>query len=215
MRRGAGEGAGWGWSLLLPPGWSRLPTEAVAGRAAARRLVGEQLAHLPRDRTAQLRRRVERELRQLLAEARGSGAGSVYVLAAPVRGLPVSATCSVVVVRGAVGDDRLVAELARVLGRAEGLVDLGVRPLAGLPALRRHRRRTVPLGDGGSGVHTAVDWAVPLPDGGGAVLLSFGTVTEPVAEQLVALFDAMAQTLELTAPEDRGHARAHARREAG
>jgi hypothetical protein len=38
---------------------------------------------------------------------------------------------------------------------------------------------------------------VPLPDGDGALLLSFGTVTDPIADELVQLFDAIAGSLEL------------------
>jgi hypothetical protein len=44
---------------------------------------------------------------------------------------------------------------------------------------------------------TGLDWVVLLPDGDGVLMLSFGTVTEPVADELVLLFDAMAGSLEL------------------
>ena len=197
-----GAAAGWRWTLLLPPNWITLPSDAIGGRAAVRTLLDRQLAHLPRDRVARLRRQLEAELRGLLGQARDAGAGAVHAHVALMRGLPVSATCTVSLLEGGVDDPRLLAALAATLADGEAVVDVDVRALAGLPAIRRRRRRSMPVeGTGRSATATGLDWAVPLPDGEGALLLSFGTVTDPVADELVHLFDAIAGSLVLEPAE--------------
>lgn len=197
-RTATGTAADWRWSLLLPPNWITLPVEAEAGRAAVRRLLDRQMAHLPRDRVAQARRRMQADLRSLLGEARQAGASTLHAHVGLIRGVPVSATCAVSLVRGATDDPRLIAEVALVFGAGDAVTEVDVRPVAGLPAVRRRREgrlsaegtdRTVPS--------TSLDWVVALPDGGGALVLSFGTVTAPVADELVALFDAIAGSLVL------------------
>lgn len=198
-----GTAAGWRWSLLLPPDWATLPCEPEAGRAAVRRLLDRQLARLPRDQVATVRRGLELQLRGLLRQAAQAGAVELHTSLALVRGLPVTGTCSVSVLRGGVDDPRLVAELAAAFAGDGDAVELDVRPLAGLPALRRRRSTELPGEEGQRPVPaTTLDWAVPLPDGEGAVLLSFSTVTAPVADELVALFDAIAGSLQLAPAED-------------
>ena len=60
----------------------------------------------------------------------------------------------------------------------------------------------MPVGGTGRTVtSTGVDRAVPLPDGDGALRLACSTVTEPVPEELVALFDAIAASLRLEPSE--------------
>jgi hypothetical protein len=195
----SGAVGAWRWSLLLPPNWTSLPSEAAAGRPAVKRLLDRQLGHLPRDRVARVRRSMETELRGLLAQARETGAATLHAHFALMRGLPVSATCTVVLLRDGPDDPRVLEALSTAMGREGGVVEVDVRPLAGLPAVRRRRRRPVPVeGTGRTTWSTLLDWVVPLPDGDGTLLLSFATVTEPVADELVALFDAIAQSLELT-----------------
>ena len=190
--------AAWRWELMLPPGWITLPTDREAARGAVKALVGRPLGHLPRDRVATARRQLERELRQLLAQARDAGARSVHAHFGLVRGLPVTATCTVTLVEGGVDDPRLIAQLGAGLAADETVVEIDVRPLVGLPAIRRRRRRLQPVdGSPKPVVSTGLDWAVPLPDGEGAVLMSLATVTEPVADELVVLFDAIAGSLTL------------------
>lgn len=197
-RTASGAGADWRWSLLLPPNWVTLPVEAEAGRTAIRRLLDRRMAHLPRDRVAPARRRMQAELRSLLAEARQAGATTLHAHVGLIRGVPVSATCAVSLVRGAADDPRLIAEVALVFGRGDDVVEVDVRPVAGVPAVRRRRQGRVPVsGSRGGCPSTSLDWVVALPDGGGALVLSFGTLTAPVADELVTVFDAIVQSLVL------------------
>jgi hypothetical protein len=198
-----GRAGTWRWTLLLPPRWVTLPTEGRAGRAAIRRLLDRRTAHLPRDEVATMRRRLELELRGLLGRARDAGVDVVHAHLDLMRGLPVTATCSVTLLHGGVDDPRMVGRLVSTLGSEGTVVAIDVHSLAGLPAIRRRRRSAVPVeGATGSVWSTGLDWVVPLPDGDGALLMTFSTVTEPVAEELVVLFDAIAGSLQLEPAAD-------------
>ena len=191
-------GAQWDWVLLLPPGWVRLPTAAAEARRAVRSLVGRRLRHLPRDQIAAGRRVLERELRQQLAEARDAGASDVYAQVDLIRGMPVSAGLTVSLLQVAGDGDTLLRGLTAVLGAAGDVVESGTAAAGDLPALRRRRRFRRSLSDGAPALtHTAVDWVVSLPDGDDVLVLAFATATEQVADALVALFDAIAQSLEI------------------
>ncbi|RBY96218.1 hypothetical protein DQ237_10150 [Blastococcus sp. TF02-8] len=194
----SGQAGAWRWTLLLPRGWVSLPTDAKAGAAAVRRLIDRRTAHLPRDEVAPARRRLTVELRGMLGEARDAGVEAVHAHLDLMRGLPVTATCSVLLHKGAAADPRTLAQLAGALGSADTVTELDVDSLAGLAAIRRRRRGVVTVDGAEASVpSTGLDWIVPLPDGEGVLAMSFSTVTEPVVEELVVLFDAIAGTLQL------------------
>lgn len=207
-RRATGPaGPSWTWQLLVPPGWTSLPVEdAEAGRAAARRLVDRALRGQPRDAVVRLRRSLLEQLRGALGSAREAGADQVWVQAELVRGLPVSASLLVARVP-APHADAVHSALHPLLTAAAGVVVSDATTLAGLPALRRRRDWVGPLpgADGGPEVpQTAVDYVLALPDDDELLLLSFGTLTPQVREELVLLFDAVAGTLELIDIQDPG-----------
>jgi len=191
----------WRWRVLLPPGWVKLPADdAERSRAAVRRLVDRQLSHLPRDRTATARRAVSRDLLAQLGDARRAGASEVHTLVELMRGLPVTAGLTVVPVPPQEGGQDLLRALRQVLGDGDGVVSSTTDRLADLPAVRRHRRLLAPRREGEPARppewRTHVDWVVRLPDGDHLVL-AFSTQTEPIAVELVELFDAIAGSLEL------------------
>lgn len=193
-------GAGWTWALLLPPGWVSLPVEAEAARPAVRALLDRALAGLPRDRVAPLRIQLDRELRADLRRAREHGAVEVHTQVQLVRGLPVSAALTVSLLPLEQGPDAPLGGLvAAVLGDAGDVVEVGEQVLAGLPALRRRRRWPEPVPGGAQVWSTGVDWLLALPGEDAVLVLSFATTTDPVADALVELFDALAGTLRLEA----------------
>ena len=198
---------GWRWRLLLPPGWVRLPADdAERSRRAVVRLLERRLAHLPRDQTAAARRALTRELLGQLGDARRAGASEVHALMDLVRGLPVTAGLTVLPVPAQDGQRSLLTALHQVLARSDGVVSTEATRLADQPALRRHRRVLAPPVGGApqqtQDWHTHLDWVVELPDRDHLVL-SFATRTEPIAAELVALFDAMAGSLVLVPEPDR------------
>lgn len=185
-----------GWRVLLPPGWTTLPTEAEAARKAIATLLDRVFEGKPRDELAQARIELDRGLRQQTREAAKTGARYVHALTNPIRGLPVSATMIAVPVES--GDpDELASALSHVLGAASGVVEHGHVDAGELPALRRVRREPMTLGgtpEEPQLMSTHVDYVVVLPDQS-LLLLAFNTTTEPVHRELIVLFDAIAGSL--------------------
>lgn len=196
--RGPSPG-GWQWRLLLPPGWVTFPVEGEPARAAVRRALDDVFAGQPRDQVAPLRIEADRALRDVLAQARDAGATAVHALVRPVRGMPVSASLTVAVVPLVPDQEGMSAELSAALGHGDDVVESGGGTVDGLPALRRRRRwkGAVDTVSAEEVWQTAVDWLVPTPDGDELLVLTFATLTDTVADELVTLFDAITSSLEL------------------
>ncbi|MGZ4591013.1 MAG: hypothetical protein ACXV2I_09530, partial [Actinomycetes bacterium] len=187
-----------GWSVLLPPGWTTLPTEPEAARAASKRLIDRMFEGKPRDELVTARIEIDTLLRRQVDQAREAGASFVHALTEPIRGVPVSATLIGVPVQVRTGDDLLDA-LTEVLGTADGVVESGEDTIGGTFALRRVRRRRGRLDEGVDGpevTSTYVDYVVPL-SADRLLVLAFSTSTDQLRDELVVLFDAIASTLQL------------------
>lgn len=199
-------GTVWDYVLLLPPGWVRLPTGAAEGRRAVAALLDRRLRKLPRDEVATGRRIMERELRAQLGEARVAGASEVYAQVDLIHGMPVSAGLTVSRQQVRVRPEALVSGLGAVLATSEGVVESGPVLLeSGLPALRRVRRFQHVVAEGTPPQEqTTVEWVVSLPDCDDLLVLAFATSTPQVADALVMLFDAVAQSLEIMLRPDGG-----------
>ena len=193
---GAGEKTGpTGWSLILPPGWWHVPLDERREQSVTA-LLDRQLASLPRDRVARLRRELETELTRMAERAVHNGAVDMYLNLDLMRGLPVAASCLVTVVPTGVGTALPAAELAAIMGnRADD--EVGVLEVAGAPAARVRRREPVDqegLSTGELAV-TRLQVYVPVPNTAEMLLLSFSTPIDPIADAMVALFDAIAASL--------------------
>jgi hypothetical protein len=188
------------WRIMIPPGWTTIPTDPTRAEAAIKRFLDDSLRGKHRDELIMARIEVETGLRDQIADARTSGARAVHVLTEPFRNVPV--TASLVVSQVAVApDDDLAEALEEVLGESDGVVEVGECEIAGLPALRRVRREADDeleerTGRVGAGARTLVDYVVFI-DGATILVMAFATSTPQVANELVQLFDAMAGTLEL------------------
>jgi hypothetical protein len=185
-----------GWSLLLPPGWWHIPLDERRGQSVTA-LLDRQLASLPRDRVATLRREVEGELTQLVERAIANGAVEIYLNVDLIRGLPVAASCLVTVVPTGAATALPAAELAALMRERPG-DEVGVLEVAGAPAARVRRREPVTDADGlssGELAITRLQVYVPVPHTTEMLLLSFSTPMDPIADAMVALFDAIAGSL--------------------
>jgi hypothetical protein len=177
------------FALLLPPGWVRLPLD---GREHERvvAIVNVKVQELPAEVREGLRRLLTRDLLGALAKAREAGGVDVFLSLSEVEGAPIAASCLVTFLdaRSAVPLDGLVLDLAGEGARTT------VVCVADAPAVRRE---TVAELDAGEHVlrTTTVDFFIPLPASTGLLVLSFATAIEPLAEALVHLFDAMAESL--------------------
>ncbi|MGH3871887.1 MAG: hypothetical protein ACRDSR_10310 [Pseudonocardiaceae bacterium] len=184
-----------GWSLLLPPGWWHIPLDERRGQSVAA-LLDRQLASLPRDRVATLRRELDGELTRQVERAVANGAVEMYLHVDLLRGLPVAASCLVTVVATGAATALPAAELAALLGdRPDD--EVGVLEVAGAPAARVRRREPV-TGDLPTGelAVTRLQVYVPVPGTSEMLLLSFSTPIDPIADAMVALFDAIAGSLQ-------------------
>ncbi len=184
-----------GWSLILPPGWWHVPLDERRGQSLTA-LLDRQLASLPRDRVARLRREVEAELTRMAERAVANGAVDLYLNIDLVRGLPVAATCLVTVVPTGVGAALPPAELAAIMGdRPDD--EVGVLEVAGAPAARVRRREPVDEAGISTGELpvTRLQVYVPVPNKAEMLLLSFSTPIDPIADAMVTLFDAIAGSL--------------------
>ena len=186
-----------GWQVLLPPGWTTIPTEAEAARAASKRLIDQAFAGKPRDELVHARIELDTLLRRQAAQAAEAGARYVHALTRPIRGLPVSAT--LITVPLTIQDDTsLLDTLTDVLGASDGVEEVGETQVGQWFALRRVRRTRGRLDDQQQGpeiTSTHVEYVVALPDDE-MLVMAFTTSTEPVRRELVVLFDAIASSLE-------------------
>jgi hypothetical protein len=185
-----------GWSLLLPPGWWHIPLDERRGQSV-KALLDRQLASLPRDRVAMLRRELEGELTRLVERAIANGAVEMYLNVDLMRGLPVAASCLATVVPMRVSTALPAAELTALMGDQPG-DEVGVLEVAGAPAARVRRREPVTDTDGlstGELPVTRLQVYVPVPNTPEMLLLSFSTPLDPIADAMVSLFDAIAGSL--------------------
>ena len=170
------------FTVLLPPGWIRLPldeqAEARAGVLAAARSgeVAPPQREAARQRLAQL-------LRRAVREGRAAGGIDIMLSVAVRRGVPLVASCLISYLEyehRQVPLDLLSAELASAGGTAS------MTEIARGPAVRhQHRQETL----------TRVDYFLPVPGRAGLLALAFSTPVEQLADAFVLLFDAITESL--------------------
>lgn len=169
------------FTVLLPPGWVRIPLDGRE-KAAAAMLATAKVAELAEPQRSQARDQLLRMLRLALRHTREAGGIDIMLSLAEREGLPLAASC---LVSYAEQDPPIsVSRLAGELGTDGGEVTR--LELAGCPAVR-HRHLEGPV--------TRVDYHLPIPGKTGLLTLAFSTPLEPLAEPLVLLFDAIAESL--------------------
>lgn len=180
-----------GYDVLLPPGWWSVPADPVGARGSIRKLLDARLAEFPRDTVQPVRMEVERMLHELVGNAQELGAMDVLITVDPLRGLPVTASCLVMLVPGTqpVSLDEIRAEMA------EDADEHAIVELAAGPALRVRRRRE-PLPERTDDMPaTVVEHVLPVPGTSDHMALVWSTPVDQLADEFVMLFDAVAGTL--------------------
>jgi hypothetical protein len=190
-----------GYTLVLPPGWARIPVRhgtAAAVRAVVEETLKQVPKSVPRDTLAPYHAELEGRLREMARQARGRGGVDLYLPVATRSLVPVSA--SFVVSEGQMNAPR---------GSAEQMV-------AYLAAQENGERRVVTVDDGAavraervagpeSAVEVAagsrrVEYMIPVPgEHGRWVFVVFSTLgagnpDDEMARALTALFDAIMST---------------------
>jgi hypothetical protein len=185
------------FGLITPEDWYRIPLQPPERReASVSALIKRQFAGV--DDQPVLRRKAEAQLRDTAQAGVDQGGVVLYLSFLEVGGIPLSA--SLLVSRLHQRFDGLDA-VAALAGSGEvGLVTL---PAAGRAARLLRRERTKQSRKLGSEfADTVVEYFVPVPDRDEVLMLTFSTPLEPIADAMVGLFDAVAETLRWQRPDE-------------
>ena len=180
--------------ITLPPGWVRLPLDDRADATIA--LLAKRRAALLAVNTQESACHVFTTLfREAVEQGRRAGGLDVLLSVDPVEGISVPASCLISYVE-ADPATRSMQDLLDQLasdGADTSLVQLDV----GL-TVRRHSRRFQSIEEGADPMAdirvTEVAYWLPVPGRSGLLAISFSTVADELADALVTLFDAMADT---------------------
>ena len=188
------------FAVLLPPGWVRIKLDGSEPVVLAR-LVAAKVATVDPAQREQARALLTRTLGGALRDARAAGGLDVLLSVAESHGVPIAASCLITYLDQdgtKIPLDGLLMDLAARGGQVTGT------EIAGGPAIRHRYEVSPPAGrqpgdeDPVSATVTMVDFFLPLPGRPGLLALSFSTPVEPLAEALVMLFDAIAESLRWT-----------------
>jgi hypothetical protein len=200
-----------GWSLLLPDNWYHLRLDAGRHRRVDA-MLRQVFASLPRDTVFPWRRELELQINSLLDDAVADGGSDFYLLVDPRYALPLAASCLATLVPAPLPAGATGGLVARTLADRDGDRP-GVLLVDGqeCAAIRRTESAVVEDDDAPPGTSvpatltvTSLDVFIPVPagpDGGSGqqtLLLSFRTPVTAVAEPMMMLFEAIAESLRWT-----------------
>jgi hypothetical protein len=194
-----------GYTLVLPPGWERIPVRSGTSQVI-RRILDDKLRALPvkvsRDVIVPYRVMIEGHLRKIAAEARKQGGLDLYLPVDFRNGSLIAA--SFVISEGALaGGDRQPAPAALMTALTED-DDSGPRTVGGSHAVRREHLVAADPASGTEYGSRRVDYVIPIPGNGSRWLIAaFSAVINEkapywFAELLVELFDAIMSTFRWT-----------------
>ncbi|MFC7260448.1 hypothetical protein [Streptomyces lutosisoli] len=187
------------YSLVLPPGWARIPLR-YGTEGAVQRILDRSFDGMPRDEVFTYRRDLESGLRRRIREAREANGLDLYLPVELMHGMSVPASFLVSETRTPEsGDDLDPAELALFLAASEAGRE--VVELDGSTAVRTERTAPADPARGIEFPSRRVDYQVPVPqDSRRWLTIAFSTVGAQDADGelsllLVDLFDAVMTTL--------------------
>lgn len=192
-----------GYTLVLPPGWSRIPLRRGTERAITE-ILDRSFAGLPRDKVVALRRELHLRLQDLAGRARESSGLDLYLPTEQMHG--VTATASFVVAEMSLFSAEPVDPtllVARLVADSQQTIAVEVAGTSGT------RTEHVAAADVERGVEYAsrrVDYVLPVPaEKDRWVVVSFSTLgagdpTDELAQLLVELFDAIMTTFRWRRP---------------
>jgi hypothetical protein len=168
------------YTVLLPPGWARIPLDGKEG-ARATALAAQKTAAVPASQRHEVRERLARMLRSTLRDARSCGGIDVLLSLAERDGVPLAASCLVGYLDrdSKVPLDMLCADLS-----ASGHAEIVTIPSG---SAVRHRYADPDM--------VRIGYFLPVPGRTGLLTFAFATPVEPLAEPFTLLFDAIAESL--------------------
>lgn len=181
------------FSILLPPGWVRVPVNESAD-AKFEDLINGVVAAAPAERKRELRAMLEAAVRQMLVTARAQRATDFIISLSAMQGLPIPASISASLLE--LPDAGTLTSQEQLLRFATG--SARAVELDGLVAMRRVRDDR---GNAETPPHRTISYVCHLPWSDEWLLLTASIITtdEPgysdVLEALEALMDAMISTV--------------------
>jgi hypothetical protein len=185
------------FGLITPGDWYRIPLRPRERREASMSaLIKRQFAGV--DDQPILRRKAEEQLRGTAEAGVEQGGVVLYLSFLEAGGIPLSASLLVSHLHRKFDSLDAVAALA-----GTGEVGVVTLPEAGRAARLLRRQRTKQARKLGSEFEdTVVEYFVPVPDRDEVLMLTFSTPLEPIADAMVGLFDAVAETLRWQRPSE-------------
>jgi hypothetical protein len=203
------NGAVAGYTLVLPPGWERIPLRSGTTHAI-KRILDNKVRTLPvrvsRDAIVPYRVMIEGHLRKLAAEARKQGGLDLYLPVDFRNGSPIAA--SFVISEGSLtADSREPAPAALLTALTEDDDNAAPVSVGNSPAMRAEHLALADPARGTEYGSRRVDYVMPIPgDGARWLIAAFSTVINEqapdwFAKLLVELFDAIMSTFRWTTTE--------------
>lgn len=199
----ADTGSAFGYTLIIPPGWTRIPLKEGTQEAvkeivdqAAERISGD----LPRDKVSKARLELYRRLNSSVKDAQRQGGVDLYLPVDPMHGVLIAASIVVAKVdtslRDGVGGQDVLTQLLSDYADAESV------EVAGSAAVRNERTVDADPEKDAEAPSKHVDYIVQVPSSGadsGWVVVSFSTIGDgdpagDLTAVLVELFDAVMTT---------------------
>lgn len=192
-----------GYTLVIPPGWARIPLRDGTQEAvkkivdeAAERVSGD----LPRDKVAEARLELYRRLNTSVKEARQRDGVDLYLPVEPMHGYLIAASIIVTKLDTAQHDGVSRQDVLKQL--LAGSADSEPVEVDGSGAVRKERAMPADVEKGVEAPSKHVDYLVQVPSSGtdsGWVVVSFSTLGDgnpesDFTEILVELFDAVMTT---------------------
>jgi hypothetical protein len=200
-----------GYTLVLPPGWERIPVRSGTSQAI-KRILDDKLrtlpAKVPRDAIIPYRVMIEGHLRKLAAQARKQGGLDLYLPVDFRNGSLIAA--SFVLSEGSLTTGGHRPGPAGLLTALTEDGDGAPASVGSSPAMRREH--LVPAGPAGGTEYGSrrVDYIMPIPEDGSRWLIAaFSAIVNEktpdwFAKLLVELFDATMSTFRWTTTESSG-----------
>lgn len=186
-----------GYSLVLPPGWARIPL-ASGTESAISRILDRSFASVPRDKVATARRELQVHLRSMATAAQERNGIDLYLPTERMHGFTVAASFIVAEVSFGAEDSPDPATIVTRL-----VADASTSDVVEVDGTAGARAESVQPPERGA-THEfgarQVDYVIPVPgDVDRWVVVTFSTIgqgrpTDALADLLVELFDAIMTT---------------------
>jgi hypothetical protein len=183
------------YQLVVPDGWFQLTLDPDTRDRGITALADRQFHGI--DNAPHIRERVMRDLQKTAKDAYHAGGIELYLSTLMVGPLPLSSSLLISLpAPGMMAKMASVHELANALNGGVANVEVVELTVAGKAVRERRTEAATPSTQIGNTLPTTtVKYYVPIPTTDEWLLMTFSTPLDPLADQMVGLFDAVANTL--------------------